>query len=1144
MKAAASPTARCHAFDAKADGYIKGEAVNAVYLKRLDDAIRDGDPIRAVIRGTATNSDGYTPGIASPSSEAQAAAVRAAYANAGISDFNETSYVECHGTGTQAGDPTEVSGVAAAFDTEKRDQPLIIGSIKSNVGHSEPAAGLSGLIKAILALEHDVIPGNPTFIDPNPKIDFDRLRVRASRTAIPWPKRPFKRASVNSFGYGGSNAHVILDETSKWSTPRQVSSYRKADQFDDFFSTDTEKTEHPPHLLVFSANDESSLPNCVSALSKHLMNPEVSVKLEDLAYTLSERRTKHFNRGFLVSRSSTSLDETALTTGKLWNSPPRIGFVFTGQGAQWSEMGKQLVDTFPRAKLTLQRLDKALQTVPRPPKWSLLKELVEPRNPQVLRQPEFSQPLVTALQLALVDVLRSFGVTPQSVVGHSSGEIAAACAAGYLTEENAIKAAFYRGQAALAGEGQAANSDVGMLAVGLGPNEVAEYMIGLEEKVQIACFNSPKSVTLSGAVPALNEIKDLLVQDGHFARLLQVNLAYHSRYMADIGEVYERMLESDFSSNIIPEAEPKMFSSVLGREMDQPADVQYWKTNMVSPVMFDNAFKQMISGKAGANFVIEVGPSKALAGPVAQIKDDVTGGANVEYCGALSRGSEAINSLFDVAGRLFAAGYPVNLMEVNRLTGIKPSVIIDLPNYSWNHSTKYWYENQSSKDWRYRLFPHHDLIGTKILGTSWHSPSWKKTLSLEDLPWLKDHMIGGEILFPAAGFMAMAVEAVSQVTHALAQIDDIPAPVDPCYRLRDSTFPKALVLDEAKPTKLLLSLARRPGKDNPWYEYKAFSLSGDAWVEHCRGLVRAEENRSKKASSHDIRPFSHAVDSQLWYRALESAGFQFGPLFQRSLEVEAISGKRSVRSKLDLSTPPSTWGQSSYPMHPACIDGCLQSVVPAVWHGNRTAVDHPLIPAIIDDILICPPKRPSVQTATSLASSKYGGLGRPEVYKNNVAEARVYDPETGDLLFQLKGLHFHQLDNTEEAEEKHKFTQLQWKPDLTFLNHNDPYFVKLNPYEFMDLVAFKMPTLNVAELNLLPGNESSVWVDAGSGGRSTARKFTYFSNDAKAIVSVQEKYSKVPAADFQMFDPSNPLKLASDLAIIRTVSQCHSVKPR
>jgi acyl transferase domain-containing protein len=224
-----SPTALCHTFDISADGYVKAEAVSAVIVKRLSDAIADGDPIRAIVRGSSTNSDGRTPGIASPSAEAQAVAIRAAYKNAGIDDLNATAYLECHGTGTQAGDPTEVGGAGSVFaSTRSPDDPLIIGSIKSNIGHSEPSAGLSGLLKAVLAIEKGFIPGNPTFINPNPKIDFAGHRVKATRTTIPWPNNSVRRASVNSFGYGGSNVHAVIEEAPAHHRPRHTASITSA----------------------------------------------------------------------------------------------------------------------------------------------------------------------------------------------------------------------------------------------------------------------------------------------------------------------------------------------------------------------------------------------------------------------------------------------------------------------------------------------------------------------------------------------------------------------------------------------------------------------------------------------------------------------------------------------------------------------------------------------------------------------------------------------------------------------------------------------------------------------------------------------------------------------------------------------------
>ena len=577
----------------------------------------------------------------------------------------------------------------------------------------------------------------------NNQVDFQTLKVRASRTALPWPKTEVRRASVNSFGYGGSNAHVVLEEPKKLVGDAKTTFVSSISQSNDDLFGEDEPTSTRLFTLVFSANDESSLQAYCKKLRRYLMNPSVKVTLPDLAYTLAERRTHHYNRGYIVAQS-TALDESAFVFQKKSTETPRVGFVFTGQGAQWSRMGKSLVENFPQASLLLKHLDDVLQSIPNPPSWSLLKELVEPRSPELLRSPEFSQPLVTALQLAIMAVLEDWGVTPEAVVGHSSGELAAACAAGYLSKEDALKAAFYRGQAAK--NCKVDLGPVGMLAVGLGADQVNQYIQDVTDAVQIACFNSPNSVTLSGSLSTLEDVKAHLVEDGHFARLLQVNLAYHSRYMKEIGEDYEALLEADFENFSSREGHVAMYSSVLGREMEGLTDAHYWKENMVSPVQFDQAAQTMISGKDKVNFLIEIGPSNALAGPVKQILTKLgSQGSNIQYCTALSRGQDSIKSTYDLAGRLFASGGVINLTKVNmdivEAQKATPSVIIDLPNYSWNHSNEYWYESEASNDWRNRMFPHHDLLGSKVLATSWHTPAWKKTLKVVDLPWLKDHKV-------------------------------------------------------------------------------------------------------------------------------------------------------------------------------------------------------------------------------------------------------------------------------------------------------------------------------------------------------------------------------------------------------------------
>ena len=515
----------------------------------------------------------------------------------------------------------------------------------------------------------------------------------------------------------------------------------------DFFA---EEASTRPVVLVFSANDEQSLRGYWQALKKHLINPNVDIKIRDLAYTLSERRTHHFHRGYVIAESL-DLDDDGLILGKKRTDAPRIGLIFTGQGAQWSTMGKSFIETLPAARPLLKLLDKVLQSLPAPPPWSLLTELLEHRESEHLRQPEFSQPLVTALQLVILETLTAWGIRPKSVVGHSSGEIAAACAAGYLTPEEAIKIAYFRGQAASDCRDKS-NDPKGMLAVGLGAEEVQRFISESKDSVRIGCYNSPKSVTLSGRVSELEMIRDRLQEDRHFARMLLVDLAYHSPFMTKIAEYYEDLLLRNCDSPLPSKEDITMFSSVTGHRLDQRCDATYWKSNMISPVRFDQAVQEMVSEREAADFLIEIGPSGALSGPIGQIKAAMTGqGSNLEYIAASKRAPDAVNALFDVTGRIFIAGGSVNMMEVNMDRGHaeSPNVIFDLPNYRWNHSTKYWRESEASKDWRFKKFPQHDLLGSKVLGTSWQAPSFSKILRVEDVPWMADHKVGHiQILVP------------------------------------------------------------------------------------------------------------------------------------------------------------------------------------------------------------------------------------------------------------------------------------------------------------------------------------------------------------------------------------------------------------
>ncbi|ROV86996.1 hypothetical protein VMCG_10817 [Cytospora schulzeri] len=1180
MRPTASSTGRCHTFDSKADGYVAAEAINCILLKRKDDAVRDKDPIRALIRGTSTNSAGRTPGIAMPNAAAQAAAIRAAYHNAGISDFSDTGFLECHGTGTLVGDPIEILGAASVFAPGRKDQePLVIGSVKSNIGHSEGAAGLSGLIKVVLALEKGCIPGTATFLSPNPKIDFEGFKVRASRTALQWPGKSKKRASINSFGFGGA---------------KHISSFAESDDIgDDFFDVEGDTVplsgDTPictkARVVVLSANDEDSLKASIAGLASHLMSPAVSVTLMDLAYTLSERRSQLYHRAYSIQQPSPNLSikisqDAFAICARTSSKPPAVGFIFTGQGAQWPQMGKALLEAFPVAKRTCEELDTALGTLSQPPSWSLVEELTAPRSAVAFREPEFSQPLVTALQLAYLAVLSCWGIKAKAAVGHSSGEIAAAAYCGYITPAEAIKIAYLRGRAV---QNRPSDEPLSMLAVGTGTDTLNGYLRDFEHCVQIACFNSPRSVTLSGPVVALEEIKKRLDTAGVFARMLLINAAYHSRHMQTAGERYLELMKKAIQEPD-PQSQPDadhavMYSSVTSKMMNQAVGADYWYYNMVSPVCFQQATSAMLCSKLDGgqtiDFLVEIGPSNALSGPISQICQELSSTLvkPPTYSSVAKRGPESLQSLYVTAAQLFGAGYPVRLDEVNEYSqkgSETPRIIVDLPNYAWNYSKKYWHESLASKDWRYRPFIRHDLLGSKVLGTTWHAPIFRNRLRLRDIPWLHDHKLGEQIVFPGAGYVSMAIEAMYQHMYMTAWSRGAQMPKEFQYHFKDIKFSRALVLDGADDYSMIsLSLFAVPGSVGSWYAFQVSSLKApvglkgdDVWNTHAVGLVRTETDFTRTIATPEmIAPLRHSIPASVWYKSMRDSGFNFGPSFQKHVAMEYTAGERKGRSTVDLVPPEAPFRQSEYLLHPACMDGCFQTVTSSVWEGDRSAVNAALVPFQIDSLSI--PHRSSgekpAEQGISNASSEYVGIGRRDIMKNYASSCQVYHPETGSLLLDMRGLRYTELDSARESTLSHSYAQVVWDVDIDLLSETtftkfvtdaahaqdtgEPSFCGISSaaQEIVSLTAHKMPTLSVCEITLDPTDTSSLWLERRDQRRSAFSKYRYFASDAHCVVATREAYAVVDHTaadvDFSMLEPANlcdgPID-SFDLAIIKT----------
>ena len=806
---ALSPTSRCHTFDASADGYARGEGFVALYLRKSSVAVLDGLPIRALIRGTAVNANGKTGGITRPSARGQEDAIRKAYENAGNLPFSDTTFFECHGTGTQAGDPLEVSAIGNVFASSRSNAPedrLLIGSIKPNLGHTEGASALASIMKVVLSLEAGEVP--PTFgVDKlNPNIDFEGAKVLVVKDgAVPWPEGKLRRASVNSFGFGGANGHCIIDHVNNvlpayvrpgitgFPSVNGQSTHAKLNGHTNGYlenglsngnfglngaSTPTAPPTAPPTtpyhspatstpkktaratastrqlvLLPFSAHSASSLRLNIDALSQVIDKRS----LADIAYTLGCKRSRLHQRSFrIVDKACPALglaDEKGIFASPIQTS--HVAYVFTGQGAQWHAMGAQLFD-YSIFRAAISYLDHVLKDLPNCPSWTISATLSGAYEPEHIQSPQVSQVACTAVQIAIVDLLASWSVRPVAVVGHSSGEIAAAYVSGHVTAAEAIMAAYFRGQAVSKNKRKGA-----MLAVGLSVDRVSGYLLGREEQLTIAAINSPGSVTLSGDADAIEALSVILTKDNVFNRVLRTSgSAYHSHHMLDVGAHYIDMLHSGAERlkklGLADEAQryPRIpwVSSVKPDAVisDGELAARYWRANLESPVRFAEAVTKTMSLEncPAIDVLIEIGPHAALKGPLEQTLKGI--GKPAQYVPSLQRNEDGRKSLLQLAGVLFATNAEIDLVTVNSVddgTFKAEQVLnhgctaVDLPTYQYTYASVSYYEGRVSKEYRLRETVRHDLLGSKVPGASKLHPQWRNFLRANDVPWLSDHRL-------------------------------------------------------------------------------------------------------------------------------------------------------------------------------------------------------------------------------------------------------------------------------------------------------------------------------------------------------------------------------------------------------------------
>ncbi|KAI0108554.1 putative polyketide synthase [Nemania sp. FL0031] len=1068
---AISPTSRSHTFDAAADGYSRAEGFGALYIKKLSDAVANGDPIRAVVRGTAYNANGKTGGISHPDADGQEAVIRQAYKAAGNLPLSSTGYFECHGTGTPVGDPIEVSALGRVFASVREDDPMLIGSIKPNLGHSEPASALAQIMKAILAMDHRMIPATIGIQTLNPAIDFEKARAKVVTEMTPWPSNRLLRVSINSFGYGGANAHCILDHPSEVLPGYQLrglsihaanglngslhptkngtnghtngKSRNKTNGFHsqglslpiEFMQTE-QGGVRPYFLIPVSAHDEQALRKSVDILSEIIPK----YKLSDLLYTLAVRKSTFPHRAFIVEQNEDlehGLQMESMTIGKAPISPvQRICLVFTGQGAQWPEMGAQLIHEYSAFRKTIRYLDHVLGQLQERPSWTIEEVLQEPLPISRVHQPEFSQTVCTALQIALISLLEQWGIQATAAVGHSSGEIAAAYATGRLRASEAIVVAYFRGQSVSANR-----KDGLMVAVGLGLEQVEPFIDGLKSCLKVAAVNSPDSTTISGDSEAIHELAAKLTTQNIFNRILKTgNNAYHSHHMLSLGGSYEERTARGLSdvAALTHQEKSRPFlswvSSVRPKEEIRTTSPKYWRQNLESPVLFYDAVLRLAKD-VPIDLMVEIGPHPALSGPLKQIRSQLEKhGVRLPLClESLRRDRHDVVSMLNLAGRLYINNANINLVAVNAIERTRDeklqlchgSFCVDMPRYIYTYPKKpVYFENRSNKEFRTRKYPHHDLLGTRQPGGSKAHPSWRNVLRIKDLPWLNDHQLIPHAVLPAAAYIAMAIEAARQIhdettgTNACAiesyKLRNVA--INSTMRLEDNAYGVETVLNMEK---LVLTNANTKSE---WYKFSIGSMprNSEIWTEHCSGQIRVE-TRSTSFDQHmrllEEDPRSRSLDISRWYEKFQEMGLGYGPTFQCLSKLQAHRDSCHAVAEVALDTTDGTieGGESEYALHPASLDSCLQLALIAFHAGQVENAKTAYVPILLGSISVWVPQA-SERIGRAVANGNLLGL------RSGYAQVQLRT-FSGDPLLEIQELKCVMYDGTPRSEDAYRFVR-------------------------------------------------------------------------------------------------------------------------
>ncbi|GAA3683916.1 type I polyketide synthase [Lentzea roselyniae] len=863
-----SKRGRCQTFAGNADGYVRAEGGGLVVLKRLSDAVADGDRIHAVLLGTATNSDGRTAGMALPSRLAQRELLCQVYRRAGV-DPDELVYLEAHGTGTPVGDPIECRAIGEALALRRTAGPLPIGSVKTNLGHLEPASGIVGLLKAMLVLRHRTIPPSLYADSPSPEIDFAGLRLAPAVRAFSFPETGRAVIGVNSFGFGGANAHAIVA-----APPAALPSEASV------------ATRLP---LVVSARSEAALRVAVDRYAERL-DSATHEEFYDLCWTAVRRRGLHDRRvavlaaspGDAARRLRLVADGAAATGAVSANAvrAGRIAFVFCGNGSQWAGMGADLLTGDAAFRAVVKQVDDLL----RPQLgWSVVEELRAGADRSRLADTFVAQPALFAVQVGVVESLRERGIEPEAVVGHSVGEVAAAYACGALSLDQAVQVIAERAaaQAPTAGAGR-------MAAVGLPPEEAEAVLASYGGRLGLAAVNTDRDVTVSGDADALERLGQELTARKVFFRELDVNYPFHSPAM----DVVEAPLRARLAGLRGGMNHAPFVSTVTGAPVPGPElDADYWWRNVREPVRFADAVRRLLA--VGVDTFVEIGPHPVLGGYLRRLR---SGDVPIAVVPTLTRDTGGEEALDTTVASLIAAGARIDWNRYFPSAGR----VVDLPAYPWQRE-RHWHGDLE----RWYGGPiEHPLLGER---DDVPEPSWRGTVEPVSLPWLGDHVVDGAVVMPAAGYAEIALAAGRRAVNAPVEIDALNIMAPLVLPWTDQTMDVRLHTSVSEEDGLI-RIAARTGDSGPWRL-------------HARGRVR--RMLAPPPAPVDLSLSGGRLDGDAFYAAAAGRGMAYGPAFRVLRELWI--GDNEVVARYAFST-----AESGHDVHPVVLDGALQAAAPLV----------------------------------------------------------------------------------------------------------------------------------------------------------------------------------------------------------------------